>query len=216
MRAGLIAVALLVATPAAASECREDVEERLAVLAVTFDDQVTYLQAWSWTWGSIYTAGAATQFIIAGTMNAQNPARTDMLVGAVSAAVGSLTFWVLPQRFIIPLKRARATWDDKDRCALLARAEAVRAKVEKEQALGKSWVGHMGNLFVNVGLSLILGLGYGHWEAAMISGFVGTGIGELNLFTQPALLGRAAPGTRVGVVPIVTRDFSGAGLAGAF
>ena len=214
-KAAALAVALI-ATSASASECREDVEERLEVLRTTFDDQIKGLEIWSYSWGSIYTAAAITQTVVTFTLRPDDPARTDLIVGAVSAGVGSLTFWVAPLRFTLPLKKVRKGWDDPDRCGLLARAEATRAKVEAEQALGKSWIAHAGNVLVNVGLSLLLGLGYGHWQAALISGVVGTGIGELNLFTQPAKLGPAGEGARLRLVPLVTRDVTGAGLFVAF
>ena len=214
-KAAALAVAL-VAASAQAGECREDVEERLEVLRLAFDDQIRGLEIWSYSWGSIYTVTAATQAVIAGRMNELNPARTDLIVGAVSAGVGSLTFWLGPLRFTVPMKRVRAGWDDPDRCALLARAETTRAKVESEQALGKSWIAHGGNVLVNVGLALLLGLGYGHWDAALISGLVGTGVGELNLFTQPAKLGAAGEGARLRLVPYVGKDSAGAGLFLAF
>ncbi len=208
--------AVLAAAPVSAAGCREDVEERLEVLRGAFDDQVRGLEIWSYSWGSIYTATAATQATVAATRRYEDPARTDLIAGAVSAGVGSLTFWLAPLRFTVPLKRVRAGWADPDRCALLARAEAVRGKVESEQRLGKSWLAHGGNVLVNAGIALILGLGYGHWEAALISGLVGTAIGELNLFTQPAKLGRVAEDGTLRLVPIVTTQSAGAGLVLVF
>lgn len=212
-----LAVAFLAAPAFAAAEeapagCREDVEERLEVLRGAFDDQIRGLEIWSYSWGSIYTAAAATQAIVTTQLKPDDPARTDLIVGAVSAGVGSLTFWVAPLRFTLPLKNVRKDWDNPDRCALLARAEAVRTKVASEQRLGKSWIAHAGNVLVNVGISLILGLGYNHWQAALISGLVGTAIGELNLFTQPAKLDRVEEGPQLRLVPLVTTQGGGAGL----
>ncbi|MBK7857378.1 MAG: hypothetical protein IPJ65_01890 [Archangiaceae bacterium] len=185
--AGLL-IALL-AAPAFA-ECRADVEERLDVLADAYDDQLRATRIWSYSWGSLYTAVAAVQLGAMLSMRQDNPARTDLTVGAVAAAVGSLSFWLLPLRFTVPMKRIRGEWNNPDRCALLEKAEAARTRIDGEQRFGKSWVAHAGNVLVNVGLSLLLGLAYHHWEAGLISGLVGVTVGEINLFTQPVHLSR--------------------------
>lgn len=215
-KAAGLACALVAAS--AHAQCREDVEARLETLAVAFDDQIKGLRIWSYSWGSIYGTVALTQGVIATAQGQRHTSNTDLWVGTISAGVGSLSFFLLPLRFLGPLERVRAQWDDPDRCGLLARAEATRAKVDHDQHLGKSWIGHAGNVLVNIGITLLLGLVYGHWQAGLISGGVGIAIGEVNLISQPTKLGLVSepepPAVRV--VPIVSRELNGAGLVVIF
>ena len=58
---------------------------------------------------------------------------------------------------------------------------------EAEEA-GFAWYLHVGNVLFNVGLSLVLGLGYNHWRGAIVNFAVGTVIGEANILSAPAHL----------------------------
>src|SRR5262245_26304671 len=114
-KAAGLAFALLAISAGAAPECREDVEERLAVLEEAFDDQRLGLDIWSGSWAAIYSAVAISQTIAAATTKGGDSARGELLFGAAGAAVGALSAGLLPLRFTVPLRSIRAQWDDPDR-----------------------------------------------------------------------------------------------------
>jgi len=201
-----------------------DAQARLDYLAHTFDREVRDTDIWSWSWGSVYTAGAAAQGVGV-ALSHDHGTRIDLTVGWISTGVGALTLLGLPLQLTLPLRAARGHWSDPDRCATLLHAEQVLAKVESDQALATGIFAHIGNVAVNVGIALILGLGYGRWPSAAISGGVGIAIGELNTFTQPHHLREALERYRAGqleapapalawtVVPLVAPKTGGAALA---
>jgi hypothetical protein len=203
--------------PGRAGSCGDPqaVEDRLDVLADAFDDQIRGLDIWSFSWGGIYGTLAISEGIVAATMSGDNPGRIDIVFGAIAAGVGAVSFMILPMRLTVPLRHVRTQWADPDRCGLLFRAEQVRQHVADEQRVAKSWLGHAGNLLVNLGIALTFGLVLHHWEAGLISAGVGLAVGELNLLSQPAKLWKVqSPAMRL--VPVVSKDFTGAGFALAF
>jgi hypothetical protein len=182
----------LVARIASADSCPSSTPElaavdsqvRLRFLEETFDREIHNVDLWSWTWGTVYAAGAVAQASIIPTTS-DHGLRTDLAVGSISAGGGSLLLFGLPLQITLPMRGVRRQWDDADRCALLARAEAVLETGAKNQRLSNGVVPHIGNVLVNAGIALILGLGYGRWQSAAISAGVGVAIGEANAFTQP-------------------------------
>lgn len=172
----------LAAQAARADDCQEDLALQAAV-----DDEVKGLDIWSWTWGSIYAAAAVVQTGLAIGLR-DDAARIDLSIGAISAAVGSASLFLLPLRFTLPLRRARD-------CATLE-------KVASEEGVGKSWLGHLGTVLFNVAIFIVEGVGFHHWEAGLIGGGVGLAVGELNLWTQPTQLENKL-GRHVRVVPVI-------------
>jgi hypothetical protein len=200
-----------------------DREERLAYLGRAFDREVSDIDQWSWAWGGVYAAGAAAQAAALPLVD-DHGKRIDLYVGVASTSFGALTLTLLPLQLTVPLRLARRHFGDADRCAALARAEATLFSVDKDQRLATSWVGHVGNILVNVGIGLILGLGFDRWPSAALSMGVGIAIGEGNAFTQPHHLrdvieryrsGRfdlMAPRMTWAVVPIAGPQMSGAAV----
>jgi hypothetical protein len=167
-------------TPALASV---DSEVRLRFLLDAFDWEIRNVDAWSWTWASVYAAAAVTQGAIIPFAN--QGVRTDLAVGTVSAGIGSLTLFALPLEITLPLRSARRAGQDIDPCQRLARTEAALATGAGHEALGSGPLPHVGNVLANLAIALILGLGYDRWKSAAISAGVGTVVGEANAFTQP-------------------------------
>ena len=205
---------------------RAGTEERLAYLAKAFDREVFEVDAWSWTWGSIYTAGVAAESIALG-ITTNHGTRTDLTVGVISTAFGAVSLYGLPLKLTLPLRAARRHWNDPDPCAVLARAERTLVNVEANQALANGIVAHLGNVAANAAIALILGIGYGRWTSAAISAGVGLTVGETNAFTQPHHLSEVLARYRSGrldgpdapplsvswaITPVVTRQMSGAAL----
>jgi hypothetical protein len=159
-------------------------DARLRFLAAAFDREIRDVDLWSWTWGSIYVGaggaqGTATAFV-------HDPGvRIDLSVGAVSAAVGAASLYVLPLQITLPLRAARRDWNDPDPCRALAQAEATLAMAADKQRVSSGWAPHVGNVVFNGALALILGWGFGRWTSAGMSAGIGVVVGEANVLTQP-------------------------------
>jgi hypothetical protein len=200
-----------------------DPGERLDYLARTFDREIYDVDAWSWTWGSVYAAGTVVEGV-ALSLTHDPAARIDLTVGVLSTGFGAVSLYVLPLKLTLPLRAARAHWNAPDLCAPLARAEHTLVSVESDQALATGVFAHLGNVAVNAAIVLILGVGYGHWTAAALSGGIGVAVGETNVLTQPHHLRDAllryrsgqfdAPERKVAwsLLPVVTHRMSGAML----
>ncbi len=160
-----------------------DAETRLRLVTDAFRREVRDTDIWSWSWGSTYVAASAAQGITAALIR-DRATRIDLTVGALSAGFGALTLYGLPLRVTLPLVD-RAWTREPDLCRRLARAEATLADVADRQRLASSWIPHVGNVLFNVGIGLILGLGYGHWKSAGLSSGIGIVVGEANVLTQP-------------------------------
>jgi hypothetical protein len=205
-----------------------DPEVRIAYLTQAFDREVRDIDAWSWTWGGIYTTAAIAQgTVLALTTN--HATKIDLTVGAIAAGFGALSLTLLPLKLTLPMRSASDAAKQRrlggDPCLALASAEQTLVSVAKDQALSTGIVGHIGNVAVNLGIALILGLGYGHWVSAAVSGGIGLAVGETNAFTQPHHLaevleryrsGRLDPTTAkvasCSVVPVVSPSMSGAAV----
>jgi hypothetical protein len=203
-----------------------DPEVRLEYLTRAFDREVRDIDTWSWTWGAIYAAATIAQGTVL-AVSKNYDTKVDLTVGTISAGFGALSLTLLPLKLTLPLRSASADAKRRrpgeDPCVVLAAAEQTLVRVASDQAFSTGIVGHIGNVAVNVGIALILGLGYGHWVSAAISGGIGLAVGETNAFTQPHHLadvleqyrsGRLDPTTSKvsswSVVPVVSPSMTGA------
>jgi len=221
------------APPFAPSLASVDAKARIDFLVRAFDREIFDIDAWSWTWGSVYAAGAIGQ----GALLPFTPdpgKRIDLKVGIVSTTFGAVSLYGLPLQLTLRLRSARRALSDADAadpCVALARAERTLLRVEKDQAFANGIAGHLGNVAVNLVFAGILGVGYHRWPSAALSAGVGIPLGEGNAFTQPHhltdVLGRyrsgqldvrGTPGPPLptfawSIVPIVSPRLSGAALA---
>ena len=203
-----------------------DSEVRIEYLTRAFDREVRDIDTWSWTWGGIYTAAAIAQGTVL-VVTTDHATKIDLAVGTIAAAFGALSLTLLPLKLTLPMRSASHAADQRglgeDPCLALAGAERTLLGVARDQALSTGIVGHIGNVAVNLGIVLILGLGYGHWVSAALSGGIGLAVGETNAFTQPHHLAEVLEHYRSGrldsttpklsswsVVPVVSPTMSGA------
>jgi hypothetical protein len=237
----LLAVgALLAATPAPAlaEECAPieggssvlehiDANQRLAFIRERLAADARRARIWSWTWGAAYGAIAGTYYVLSGVESGGD--RVNDLVNAAAASVGLAVLVILPLNVMhdqtwLEKRLARAPNDHV--CAKLADAERLLIRDAESEAFGKSPLVHVGNIAFNLGLGLLLGVGYGHWNEAAQAWFVGAAVGELQIVTQPVdavydlrryrfgLIGHsAADRPRIAVVPLVSPRNLGLGLA---
>jgi hypothetical protein len=144
-------------------------------------------QIWKWGWSAgivVTTAGNLVPLAFV-----PRDERIDWYTGAATTIVGLVPLLIAPLDVIAD---ARATRVDLTRlegsetvCATLARAEARLVHDAANQADGQRWWLHAGNVVLNVGVGLFLGLGYGHWKVGAFNAAVGAAIGEAILLTQP-------------------------------
>ncbi len=194
--------------------------ERVDYLARAFDHEINDVDAWSWTWGSVYSAGTIA-LGVALSLTHDRGTRIDLTAGVISAGFGAVSLYVLPLRLTLPLRASRPDWGAPDRCVALARAERALVNVEKDQEFANGLFAHLGNVAVNTAIFLILGLGYGRWTSAALSGGIGVAVGETNILTQPHHLRDVLARYRSGrlhtpeakaawsVVPVLTQQMSG-------
>jgi len=160
-----------------------DSQTRLLFLLRALDEDAEHLHTWSLVWGSSYAAATAAQLVALPLV--RGPVRIDLTAGAIAAAVGTASLYLLPLRITSQASRAHRDALDPDPCRALARVEARFFETADIDRLSAGWVAHAGNVAINAALALILGIGYGRWLSAAISAVVGLSVGEANLLTQP-------------------------------
>jgi hypothetical protein len=204
-----------------------DADTRLDYLTRAFDREVRVIDTWSWTWGAIYTAGTIAEGTALG-FTTNHAGRVGLEVGTIATAFGALSLTLLPLKLTLPLRSAsgaaKRSRENLDPCLALANLEQALVEIAKDQAFATGVVGHIGNVAANIAIVLILGLGYGQWVSAGLSGGIGLAVGEANAFTQPhhladvieryrsGHLGQASPTNptlALTVVPVFSPEMSG-------
>ena len=121
---------------------------------------------WSWTWGSTFAVAGVASLAAVPFVVPEN--RVDWYTSAASAAVGVAPFVLAPLDVIEDAKdlHARLATDvhDDQVCALLADAEAKLVRDAENEAFGRGWWMHAGNVAFNTGIFLFLGLASGMIE----------------------------------------------------
>lgn len=195
--------------------------ERLTFMSELFESESNATKRWVGAWGSAYAALTVAQLAVVGLLPLEE--RPDWYWGALSSGLG-VAFVVLGTGAVLPngprfkaRLRGRATPD----CSMVAEGELLLREGANEQASSRRWYMHVGNVVFNVGLGLILGLGYGRWTSAAINVLAGTLIGELTLLTSPDQLirgwqnyvaGRPTSSVSWRVVPLATSAGAGAAV----
>ena len=70
-------------------------------------------------------------------------------------------------------------------CSLVAEAERLLLRDAASEEFGRGPLVHVGNFALNLGLGLLIALGFGHGVVAAISTIVGIVVGEIQVATQP-------------------------------
>jgi hypothetical protein len=186
---------------------------------------------WAWSWAGIYSG--LTTYNLIRLDGADSAGRIDDLVGASASAVGLLALTIKPLKVMSDQRRLerrlRLARPDEDVCAQLAYAEQLLVRDAASEKLGVGALTQAGSFAFNLGVSLLLGLGFGHWSQAALTGLIGIGVGELQIITQPTdvvdALARyqgADLGPSTGwlrgwaLAPILGRDRAGFALAISF
>ena len=160
-------------------------EARVAFLSKLLGEQSVAIQRWTLLWGAGYGLMTIGQLALMPLLPAH---REDWVIGAASSAVGFAVVVIDPPEVLqggpVFVERARVVTPEQT-CQLLIDGERMLSAGAKKQAFSTSWISHVVNVLFNVGVGLILGLGYDRWQTAAINGAVGIAIGEATTLTTP-------------------------------
>ena len=167
--------------------------ERLRFLSRALDTDAANTRIWRLGWGAAYAVGTLGQLAAIPLLGPED--QKDFVVGVASTAVG-VAFTLLGTPEVMDDAPAFATRvaAGGDECELLAEAERLIVKDAANEISGVAWYIHAANIAFNLGLGLVIGLGFGHWVSALINFLVGAAIGEGTFFTQPTALDAAWKG----------------------
>jgi hypothetical protein len=163
-----------------------DAERRLRFIDAELARSAHRASVWVWGWSVALGVGTIGNLVPVPFVRADE--RIDWYTGAVTTVIGIVPLLALPPEVIADARQlhtrlgARGTTDV---CALLSDAETRLVRDAENQADGRRWWVHVGNVIVNAGVGLFLGLGYHHWVAGALNAASGATIGEIIIFTQP-------------------------------
>jgi hypothetical protein len=187
---------------------------RLDLIRAVEADEANRSMIWLWSWSGLYIAGTVGQGVAVPFL--KDPAtQIDFIVGAVTTALGAAFNLVLPPNVIAGAKVVRALPDTPEG---LAQAERRLEDDAAAQDFCVSWVMHGLNAAFNVATGLVLGLGFKHWESAVINTVSGIIIGEVMVLTTPHGLRQLVRPTAPVVVlrPMMGPNLTGLALGGTW
>jgi hypothetical protein len=163
-----------------------DAEHRLAWIDAELARSAGRARLWTWSWGLALGVGTVANLAPLPFVSADE--RIDWYTGAVTTGVGIVPLLIAPLDVIADSRELRVRLGSRngaDICALLADAEARLVRDAKNQADGRRWWLHAGNVVLNAGVGLFLIVGFHHWTAGILNAVSGAAIGEVIIFTQP-------------------------------
>lgn len=176
---------------AAGAVSTQSVEARLAFLSKVLGEEAPATRTWKLLWGAGYGLITMGQLALLGL--ATETDRPDWVIGAAASSVGFATIVVggleVTEEGTRFVERA-STVSPEQTCALLADGERMLREGAGAQSFSTSWIAHTANVLFNVGVGLVLGLGFGRWRTAGINFGVGTVIGGATALTRPTGLVR--------------------------
>lgn len=162
------------------------VEVRAEFLSTLLIEESAAARRWSAGWAGGYAALGIAQLAVITLFPIEE--RPDWAWGGAVSILGALFVALdgsdatsIGPRFAA--RRRQTT--PQDLCALVRDGEEQLARGAVAQQGGREWYMHLGNVLLNVGIGLVLGLGYGRWTSAAINMAAGTLVGELTILTSP-------------------------------
>jgi hypothetical protein len=168
---------------------RFDGEARLAWIDARLAQTAHKAQVWTWGWG--IGIGAATVANLAPLPFVAVDQRIDWYTAAATTVIGIVPLLIAPLDVVEDSRKLRlrlaaaGSASGAEVCALLSDAEGLLVRDAKNQADGQRWWLHVGNVVLNLGVGLFLGIGFHHWEAGAFNFVTGAAIGEAIILTQP-------------------------------
>jgi hypothetical protein len=160
---------------------------RLAWIDARLSGTAQRARLWTWGWG--IGIGVATVANLAPLPFVAADDRIDWYTGAATTIVGIVPLLIAPLEVIDDARQLHAELTaappGDDVCRRLIGAEARLVRDAQNQEDGQRWWLHAGNVALNVGVGLFLGLGFHHWGAGALNAISGSLIGEAIILTQP-------------------------------
>lgn len=176
---------------------KQPAAERLAFLKKAIEAEARKVNRWRAGWGGTFAGMSMAQIIIAPIMAPDD--RVDWWVGAATSIIGVAFSLIDPHESITAGPAWLASVEKGgEPCALIAEGERILFADAAKERFGTSWLLHAGNILLNGGVTLVLGLGWKHWVSGAINGGIGAALGEASLFTAPRGLVDAAREYREG------------------
>lgn len=178
-----------------------DAAHRLAFLRARLALDARRARQWSWGFGGGYAAITSLS-AAAAPLQPDRGAKADVLAGGASALVGLGLIVLAP----LPVMRDHDALEahvagagpEVPICRLVTLAERMLVRGARAERFGKGWFTHTGNALLGVAALLVLGLGFGRWQAGAINGGSSIAVGELMIALQPAGLVRDLAAYRAG------------------
>ena len=161
-------------------------QARAAIIERTLEREARLSRLWNWGWGVGFAAAGVGQIIVAAEpslslVQIHREERKGLYVGGVKSLIAAGAGFIVPLRVVQP---STSREKSSDPCIALAEAERALLLSVKRQRRHRM-LGHIGSLGLNLGGTLVLGVGYGLWREAFISIGIGLVFGLAKSYTQP-------------------------------
>jgi len=168
----------------AANISDDEIDRRLAFLTERLDERRLHAELWKYGWLAVDSAGGIASAARAGFDDGSRRVNDISQAGKGAIGVAYLLLNPMPGVDGADPVRAMPAASREDKLARLQRAEELLAR-EAERAHDRtSWLLHFGNVFINAAASAPV-LAYGNDGLALQSFLIGTGVGELQIWSQP-------------------------------
>jgi hypothetical protein len=207
-----VLLAFLTLAGAAAAQVPGDCEARADWIQTRLVREAHRVRVWKWGWGIGAVAGGGLQLGLAPLVD-DHDQRVDLLIGG-----GSTLALLVPVLFGPSVDERPASGAADDCPARLSDAERRLAAADDDERRARGPLSHIVNIVFNVGVGLLLGLGFDQWPQGILSTAGGVAVGEVQIWTVPqgarddlsAL--RAIPSARATLVPLRLRAGAGVSL----
>ncbi|MDB4996360.1 MAG: hypothetical protein JWM74_3792, partial [Myxococcaceae bacterium] len=165
-------------------------ERRLAFVVATVRDQARRARTWSLAWTLTGLGLSAANFTLAGLTD-DRADRVDRIIAGSSSLTLPAAMLIDPLRVVSDQPKLEVLLDAVDwrrggmECLVLGRAEDFLVRDADDEHRHARFSSHLLGIGYNIGVALVLGLGLGHWRAAILNGVGGILISEARLLTQP-------------------------------
>ncbi|HZS41389.1 MAG TPA: hypothetical protein VFF06_31385 [Polyangia bacterium] len=180
---------------------RADAGKRLRFIRDSLTRDASRMRIWREAWIGIY--GAVT--VANGIGLALSNNTTDYIdwgLGVGSSAVGLITV-LIPRKVLHDSRWLSRRIGDAppgtDVCELVAEAERVLIADAHDEAFTTSPLAHAGSFLFNLGIAVSL-IAIGHLDEALMHGFVGLVVGEVQIDTMPTGAVKALRNYRLGLL----------------
>jgi hypothetical protein len=167
------------------TSCPDDASERFEYLHANLKRTAEAGQTWYYSWLIGYGVVAAGSAVVVAAVDT----RVDRIrwgVGGATTLVGiASTLFSRPASISEFRRLDSAATSKNDACENLSLVTAALERASADEKFARFWLWHVGNVLLNTGAGLIIGLTTNDWTSAALNIGAGIAIGEVQLFTIP-------------------------------